>query len=397
MARVELAGVSKTYPVGVRALEPLDLTIEDEELLVVVGPSGSGKTTLLRLVAGLDRPTSGKIHIAGEEVTNLSPRQRDLAYLPQSCPLYPHRNVYDNIALAGRMRHAPTLLSKLWRRMPGLRTASSEAQPTEWTKTVETALVQQAAKKLGIGHLLERWPRQLSGGERQRVALARAIVRKPAAFLFDEPLSSLDNHLRNQLRRELHRLPKETGQPLIYVTHDQAEALTLAQRLVVLKDGQVQQIGTPEEVYTRPQNRFVASFLGFPPMNLLAGKIVRKSNYWIFSAGNWEIELSSAVAEMLAGRSVDAKTGTSVEMGVRPEAVELDFSSPSHRGNLGEVTLVETLGDVRLVYLQAGEHTLVAKTSLTSPRLQPGQTMAWHAAWAHLHWFDQATQLRIDI
>jgi ABC-type sugar transport system ATPase subunit len=389
MARVRLAGVSKRYPNGVVALDRLDLTVDDEELVVIVGPSGSGKTSLLRLIAGLERPTEGEVRIGERVVTHLSPRERDVAYLPQSCPLYPHKNVFDNIALGGRMRHAATLLTPLWRRLPWLGSASSEAE-TPWTKTTEVALVQQAAKKLGIGHLLERWPRQLSGGERQRVALARAIVRKPAVFLFDEPLSSLDSHLRNQLRRELHHLPRETGKATLYVTHDQAEALTLAQRLVVLDRGRIQQIGPPEELYDRPQNRFVASFLGFPPMNLLAGKVQRTAQDWSFSAGPWQIELSSAAAERL----INLPAG--VEMGVRPEGIELQKAGPSYRGNQGEVTLAESLGDVRLVYLQADAQTLVAKVPAAS-HFAVGQTVAWHARWSSLHWFDRATQLRVEI
>jgi multiple sugar transport system ATP-binding protein len=227
MARVEIRGVSKVYPGGVRGVGPLDLTVDDGELVVLLGASGSGKTTILRLIAGLERATTGTIAIGGREVTKLPPRSRQVAYVPQSCPLYPHLVVFENLAFAERVRHG-SILTQCW---------SHFVRPSRQGETAER--VRQVAERLGIGHLLERWPRQLSGGERQRVALGRALVRDPAVFLFDEPLSSVDVKLRLELRADVKKQMKAAGKATVYVTHDESEAEFLADRIVRLEEGRI--------------------------------------------------------------------------------------------------------------------------------------------------------------
>jgi ABC-type sugar transport system ATPase subunit len=227
MARVEIRGVSKVYPGGVRGIEPFDLTVEDGELVVLLGASGSGKTTILRLIAGLEQATTGTIALGGREVTKLPPRDRQVAYVPQSCPLYPHLRVFDNLAFAERVRHG-SILTQCW---------SHFVRPSRQGETASR--IRQVAERLGIGHLLERWPRQLSGGERQRVALGRALVRDPAVFLFDEPLSSVDAKLRLELRADVKQQMKAAGKATVYVTHDEAEAEFLADRIVRLEEGRI--------------------------------------------------------------------------------------------------------------------------------------------------------------
>ncbi|HEX9792565.1 MAG TPA: ABC transporter ATP-binding protein [Planctomycetota bacterium] len=245
MAALELRGVEKCFAGGVRALHPLDLCVEDGELLVLVGPSGCGKSTALRLVAGLEAADAGQILLGGAPVDHLEPRERDVAMVFQSYALYPHMSVRRNIEFPLRMAGA----------------AAAERR----------ARAEAAAQTLGIEALLERKPGQLSGGQQQRVALARALVRRPRLFLFDEPLSNVDAKLRGEMRAELARLHRELGATMLYVTHDQVEAMTLGDRIAVLADGRLQQLGAPLEVYERPANRFVAGFLGAPPMNLLEG------------------------------------------------------------------------------------------------------------------------------
>jgi ABC-type sugar transport system ATPase subunit len=231
MARVEIRDLSKRYPGGVKGVESLDLAVDDGELVVLLGPSGSGKTTILRLIAGLEQATSGSIHIGGRGVTKLPPRERNVAYVAQSCPLYPHLKVFDNLAFAERVRHG-SILTQWW---------SHFVRPSAPCKNAAelSSRICQAAERLDIGHLLERWPRQLSGGERQRVALGRALVRDPAVFLFDEPLSSLDTKLRLELRTLVKELCRQADRATLYVTHDEAEAEFLADRIVRLEQGKI--------------------------------------------------------------------------------------------------------------------------------------------------------------
>ena len=390
MARVVLEGVSKQYPGGVTAIESLSLVVEPGELVVLVGPSGSGKTTVLRLIAGLERPSTGQVWLGGREVTQLAPHERNVALVLQSCPLYPHLNVLDNIALGGRMRHATALVTQFWRRCVRPRAASENRQRVE-----QSPRIREAAERLGIGHLLERWPRQLSGGERQRVALARAFVREPAAFLFDEPLSSLDAGLRTQLRRTLHHLQRDLKVATLYVTHDQAEAMTLGDRLVVLDKGRVQQIGTPEELYKSPANRFVAGFLGSPPMNILPGRLAQAADGW-----RWEGAFGALpVEESLASAVSLASDESTVQWGARPEAVRWSVNEVPAHAWPAEVRIVEWLGDCQQVTLaplggRRDEAVVVAKLPVTTP-CRVGERGAWWVEKQAWHWFETASGQRL--
>jgi multiple sugar transport system ATP-binding protein len=262
MARVELKQVSKVYPGGVRAVDAVDLTIADQEFIVLVGPSGCGKSTTLRMVAGLEEISSGEIRIGERVVNNVPPKDRDIAMVFQNYALYPHMTVYKNMAFGLKLRKMP--------------------------RAVINERVMEAAKILDITHLLERKPKQLSGGQRQRVAVGRAIVREPAAFLFDEPLSNLDAKLRVTTRAELKRLHHRLKTTTIYVTHDQEEAMTLGDRIVAMKDGKIQQADTPLKTYQKPTNRFVAGFIGMPPMNFFDGVIKNVDGQMVFEEGKLE-------------------------------------------------------------------------------------------------------------
>jgi ABC-type sugar transport system ATPase subunit len=292
MAAIAIEHVSRLFPGGHAAVQDVSLEIADGEFVVLVGPSGSGKSTLLRLIAGLDAPTSGRILIGGRDVTALPPQERDLAMVFQSYALYPHKTVRDNLAFGLRMR----------------RVAAPEI----------TARVQRVAESLQIGALLDRRPSQLSGGQRQRVALGRAIVREPQAFLFDEPLSNLDPGLRLDTRTEIALLHRRLGATMIYVTHDQEEAMKLAQRLVILRDGRVEQEGPPAEIYSRPDTVFVGRFLGSPPMNILDASLL--------------------------------EAGRAGVVGIRPHDVAL--TRPGEGDLDATVQLVETTGSERHVHLR---------------------------------------------
>ena len=293
MASIELRGVSRVFPDGRTGVRDLSLTIGDGELLVLVGPSGSGKSTALRLIAGLDSPTSGQILIDGRDVTGVQPQQRDLAMVFQSYALYPHMTVRDNLAFGLRMRRA--------------------------TPTVIDARVRQTAAALGIAPLLDRKPAQLSGGERQRVALGRAIVREPRAFLLDEPLSNLDPLLRASTRAELALLHRRLGATMVYVTHDQEEAMTLGTRIAVMRGGALEQVGPPMELFDRPATLPVATFIGSPAMNL------------------WE------------GGSIAGSGGAEVVLGIRPHDIDLVETGGDA---VGRVEIVQPLGAATLLHVR---------------------------------------------
>lgn len=373
MARVELEGVSKCYTGGVTAVESVDLSADDGELVVLVGPSGSGKTTILRLVAGLERPTQGSIRIAGQEVTQVAPRHRQVAYVPQSCPLYPHLSVYGNLAFGERIRHG-SILTRMWRRFTQPRGSGRN--------NADSAKIRQTAERLGIGHLLERWPRQLSGGERQRVALGRALVREPAAFLFDEPLASLDGPVRSQLRNDIKQWHRQAGRATVYVTHDMAEALALGDKIAVLERGKLQQVGSPDAVCDRPANRFVARLVGgSPPINLLPGKIVQREGCWLFETAGWSLKLPHSAA---AGEW---------ELGLRADAIEvLEANAPAElpRAHVSSVWRQCDGREVTLAPLGSAGQPIVTKVPL-HVELQQGAVVAWRPRWPQALWFDAKT------
>jgi ABC-type sugar transport system ATPase subunit len=338
MADVVLDTLCKTYPRGVEALRNVSLHVADGELLALVGPSGCGKTTLLRLIAGLDQPTSGQIRIAGRDVTREPPHRRDVAFVFQRPALYPHLNVADNLAF-------PLTLGR-----------SASLDRAEKSQRVE-----ETARLLGLDGLLERRPAELSGGQQQRLALGRALVRRPAVLLLDEPLSNLDAPLRLEMRRELHLLHRRLRATMIYVTHDQEEALTLGQRVAVLEHGAVRQVDRPEAVYQRPADRFVAGFLGWPPISLLDGRlVVHEGRLRLAGPDGQQLPLDPRPDWLgLAGREVT--------VGLRPEHIRVLGEDEPRVGRVGEVVvtmtvrLIERLGANRLLALQSGAWAVTAR------------------------------------
>jgi multiple sugar transport system ATP-binding protein len=381
MAGVILENVSRVYPGDVAAVDGVNLEVFDREFLVLVGPSGCGKSTTLRLIAGLEELTSGKISIASRVVNDVPPKHRDIAMVFQNYALYPHMTVYRNLAFALELRENLNGVGWLWRwALPAARKDHLAARRFSIAQRVH-----DAARILGIEDLLERLPRQLSGGERQRVALGRAIVRNPAVFLFDEPLSNLDAKLRVEMRRELKQLHQRLGATMVYVTHDQVEALTLGERIAVMNDGKLQQVAPPMEVYHWPANRFVAGFIGTPAMNFIDGELVDQ-NGPAFRREDWTVSL--------AGRLADAaRTGQKATLGVRPEDVRL--AAPAAGGLAATVELVEMLGDATVTTLRAKTHQdhLLYVQSKTSPRtdLRPGMPVSIEVDHERLHVFDPAS------
>ena len=351
--RIQLEQLNKRFGTT-QVLRDFSVEVESGEFLVLLGPSGCGKTTCLRTVAGLEHPDSGRILLDGRDVTALEPRDRDMAMVFQSYALYPHLNVFENIAFPLRVRKmAAGCVDKH---------------------------VRQAAERLGIAALLARRPRELSGGQRQRVALARAIVREPNAFLFDEPLSNLDAKLRVEMRAEIKRLQHELGVTSLYVTHDQAEAMTLGRRLAVMKDGVLEQAGTPDQVYSRPASLFVAGFLGNPAMNFFTGRVDGAARAFVSN----EISLG-----LLPDHMARLHGGASVTLGVRPENVEL---SPQPRDGwiAGRVYVTEAMGNENLVVVEIGGRRLTCRTA---PEIQLDfESPVWIRFRSdRLHFFDTAT------
>ena len=341
-ARVRFEAVSKRFG-EVPVLSEFSLDVPPGAFLVVLGPSGCGKTTALLMVAGLERPTSGRVRIGEIDVTDLPPRHRDVAMVFQSYALYPHMDIGENIGYPLRVRGVE--------------------------KDRRRAAVERFAGLVGIDHLLDRRPSQLSGGQRQRVALARAMVREPSCFLMDEPLSNLDAKLRTSMRGELKHLQKDLGTTTVYVTHDQAEATTMADLIAVIENGELQQVATPDEIYDRPANRFVATFVGNPAMSLISGSVDGSSRSFATPAGS--IPLSDRTDQ--ASRAAEV-----TEMGVRP--ADLRLVSPDEEGVLkGEVYVVEPMGHETIVEVRAGDVRLVA----LAPR-------GWRGA------FGEAVGVRID-
>ena len=338
MASIELNNVIKTYGSGKHALQVIhgiNASIADHEFIVIVGPSGCGKSTLLRMVAGLEEISGGEISIGGRVVNDLEPSERDIAMVFQNYALYPHMSVFDNMAYGLKIKKVPLAEIK--------------------------ARVDKAAGILELGHLLDRKPRALSGGQRQRVAMGRAIVRQPQVFLFDEPLSNLDAKLRVQTRLEIQKLHRELGITSLFVTHDQVEAMTLAQRMIVMNAGRVEQFGTPEEVYNRPATTFVASFMGSPPMNLLKHL-----------------------------RNADFGGPAGAILGIRPEHLHI-----SDTGWALQVEAIEMLGAERLVYGRLGGESLIVRMDESQPSPKLGATIHAAPRTDRLHWFDSASGQRL--
>ena len=354
MARIRFDGVSKRYG-DVVAVRSLNLDIRDQEFVVLLGPSGCGKSTTLNVIAGLEEASEGELWFDNEVVNRIPPHHRDVAMVFQSYALYPHKTAYENIAFGLRMR--------------GVAPAEVERR------------VQDAAKKLDITSLLGRRPSQLSGGQRQRVALGRAMVRQPAVFLMDEPLSNLDVALRISMRAEIKHLHQEMRTTFVYVTHDQAEALTLADRIVVMKEGQIQQIGTPNEAYDRPSNMFVASFLGNPPINYLEGAIEDEAGTPVFRYGSLRISLP-------AGK-LRGVTAAPVLLGIRPEDVLRDSAS-GWPVLTGVVDSVLPVGSDRFLGLKVEGCDVFVRVDKETHHVL-GQRVSFGLRPERLHLFDKAS------
>ncbi|HEX6143122.1 MAG TPA: sn-glycerol-3-phosphate ABC transporter ATP-binding protein UgpC [Geminicoccaceae bacterium] len=359
MGRVTLQGVHKRYG-AVTAVSDVSLEIQDQEFVVLVGPSGCGKSTTLRMVAGLEEITGGTIAIGERVVNDLPPKDRDIAMVFQNYALYQHMTVYDNLAFGLRNRKAP------------------ESRIRDE--------IEHAVGILGIGELLGRKPRQLSGGQQQRVALGRCIVRHPQVFLFDEPLSNLDAKLRAQMRIELKRLRERVPTTSIYVTHDQVEAMTLGDRVVVMKDGHVQQVGTPWEIYTRPSSRFVAGFIGSPAMNFVDVAVEGEGDdVWLRQAGM----TIPAPAERRA--ALAAYVGRKVTLGVRPEHVSIADGVPGPVVE-GRIDVTEQLGSELQVDVLVGDTPIIVSRIDPERALAPGQPVRLALNPARLHFFDRETE-----
>jgi multiple sugar transport system ATP-binding protein len=363
MAGVNLDQVRKVYDNGHVAVADASFEVADGELLVLVGPSGCGKSTLLRMIAGLEEISSGRLSIGDRVVNALAPKDRDIAMVFQSYALYPHLSVYENLAFGLRLR--------------GM--SRQEVAPR----------VAAAAQMLGLQDMLESRPRQLSGGQRQRVALGRALVRQPKVFLLDEPLSNLDAKLRQTMRVEIARLHRRLGTTMIYVTHDQIEALTLGQRVVVMCDGQVKQIGTPDAVYRYPANLFVATFIGSPAMNMFRGRLVVGSGMHL-DLGSAELPLTGLSVKE---RGLTAYVGRDVVVGVRPEHLWLDDAA-CWNGLSGTLELVESVGNEVFLNVTHATTPLIARMA-PQPLPAPGEVVRLSYALEQLHFFDPDNDQRI--
>ena len=371
MASVTLERVTKRFG-DVVAVNGVDLHVRDREFVVLVGPSGCGKSTTLRMVAGLEEVTEGAIYIGDVPVTDVAPKDRDIAMVFQNYALYPHMNVYDNMAFSLRLRRLPR--EEIDRR------------------------VRAAARMLGIEELLHRKPRELSGGQRQRVAVGRAIVREPKVFLMDEPLSNLDAKLRVQMRAELAKLHQRLETTVIYVTHDQTEAMTMGDRIVVMNAGSIQQVGTPLELYEKPANVFVAGFIGSPSMNFLQAVLRREPDGYYLDAPPLRLPVPGELAAEL--RSLGAYVDRPVILGIRPEDVDDAEMVPegvagARHPVVATIEVVEPMGSESYLYAVIGPHTLVARVDAHT-RARDGEPHRLALNMRRAHLFDPETERRID-
>ncbi len=369
MASLSLKGVYKRYAGGVTAVSDVNLEIADKEFLILVGPSGCGKTTTLRMIAGLEEISEGEVYIGDTLVNEVMPKDRDIAMVFQNYALYPHMSVFENMAFGLRLRKTPK--DEIKRR------------------------VHEAARILDIEHLLDRKPRALSGGQRQRVALGRAIVREPKVFLMDEPLSNLDAKLRVQMRSEIGKLHRRLATTFIYVTHDQTEAMTMGTRIVVMKDGFVQQVATPQELYDTPANLFVAGFIGSPQMNFFDAVLNKEGETVTLTFGNSKIKLPEGKAKALAGK--EEYFGKTVVVGIRPEAIyddEAHISAMADSVVSARVDNTEMMGAETYLYLLVEGTMAVARVNRRSTaEIDQDITVALDANKIHL--FDKETELTI--
>lgn len=366
MSNVILKNVVKRFG-SVTVVDNLSIEIRDKEFAVLVGSSGCGKTTALRMIAGLEAVTSGDIFIGDTRVNDLEPKDRDIAMVFQNYALYPHMNVRDNMGFGLKIR--------------------------KFSQEEIDARVQEAADILGIHELLDRKPKELSGGQRQRVAVGRAIVRKPKVFLFDEPLSNLDAKLRVAMRAEISKLHRRLGATIIYVTHDQVEAMTMADRIFIMNKGVVQQSGAPMEVYTQPANRFVAGFIGSPAMNFIEATLVSENGALLIDSGDFRVHAPAAFCSKL-----EPHVGRRVIFGVRPE--DISIHNPATNASEGNTVtaradVVETLGSEIFVHLSQGDHSVVARMEVPEHPLTVGQALQVDLKMSKTHIFDKETSLTI--
>ena len=360
MAQVSLRNVSKIYPGNVKAVDKISLGIENKEFMVLVGPSGCGKSTTLRMIAGLEEITEGEIYIGNKLVNDVPAKDRDIAMVFQNYALYPYMTVFENMSFGLRLRHIP--------------------------KHEIIQRVNEAAEILGIKRLLDRRPKELSGGERQRVAVGRAIVRKPMVFLFDEPLSNLDAKMRVQMRTEIHKLHIRLQTTIIYVTHDQVEAMTMGDRIAVMKEGILQQVADPVTVYDRPKNKFVAGFIGSPPMNFMRGKIIKKDSKLYFDEGKIMVKLVEDMSVLMA-----AYIGKEIFFGIRSEDIyDKLFVSEASSENIVRVNceVYEPMGSEVYLYLNTGKHTFIARVGAhDKPKVNQDMDLVFDMS--KVHFFDK--------
>ncbi|MFH1888523.1 MAG: sn-glycerol-3-phosphate ABC transporter ATP-binding protein UgpC [Candidatus Omnitrophota bacterium] len=363
MAQVSLKNVSKEFSNGTKAVNNISLGVENKEFMVLVGPSGCGKSTTLRMIAGLEEITQGDIYIGDKLVNDIPAKDRDIAMVFQNYAIYPHFTVFDNMAFGLKLRNYP--------------------------KPEIVRRVNEAAEILSIRHLLNRKPRELSGGERQRVAVGRAIVRKPAVFLFDEPLSNLDAKLRIQMRTEIHKLHIRLQSTIIYVTHDQVEAMTMGDRIAVMRGGILQQVDDPMQVYDHPKNKFVSGFIGSPPMSFMEGRIINKNGRIYFEEGRVAVRV---VEDMYP--KITPYIGKEIIFGIRSEDIyDKLFVSEAPPENIIRVNceVVEPMGSEVYLYLNTGKHTFVARAG-AHDRPRVNQNMEVVFDMSKVHFFDKNTE-----
>ena len=353
MAEVTVRNIIKRYG-PVQVMHGVSVDIEDGEFVVLVGPSGCGKSTLLRMIAGLEEISSGEVRIGGRVVNDVMPKDRDIAMVFQSYALYPHKTVGENMGFALKIKGAP--------------------------KAEIAEKVGKAASILDLGHLLDRYPKQLSGGQRQRVAMGRAIVRDPQVFLFDEPLSNLDAKLRVAMRVEIKELHQRLGTTIIYVTHDQIEAMTMADKIVVMRDGRVEQLGAPLDLYDRPSNTFVAGFIGSPAMNFVKGKLETREGRQVFAADGGAV---------LPVEGVTAASGQPVVYGIRPEHIEI-----GEGGVMARVSVLEPTGSETQIFARIGEDAIDAVVK-DRVQVKPGDEIPFRIDPRRAHIFDGKTGARL--